>query len=684
MTPAMQPGDRVSTGTTSTGMSPTAEAPAGMTPAGAEPLTAGRVFEPASRYDRRLALGATGALAELNAAGIIDSADVHVAATLARAAGETEEAPILAAALATRAVRAGSVAVESSELNAQLDRHLSPTAGGDTEDLSTDLSVAAVDWAGRLRDSRLVREGALVLDHDLVYLQRYHAQEVQVVRDLHARARRPRPPVDDDVLDAGLARVFPGDPYAEQRQAARTVLHAWTSILTGGPGTGKTTTVAGVLALLAEQAAARGERAPRVGLAAPTGKAAARIQEAVSLALDEILDRTADPATRAVVEPLKRVPALTLHRLLGRRPDSATRFRHDRSNRLPHDIVLIDESSMVSLTHMARLLEALRATTRLVLVGDADQLVSVDAGVVLADLVAGAQAWQPRDHASAPVRIAHLKTAHRFGRTIGDLAEHLRRGDSDAVMLALRAGNSGNSDDPGDPEDLGDAGHAENAAVTWIESPDGHAGLRAILVRQALRLRRAALAGEASTALGLLDEHRLLCAHREGPRGVRTWNGLIEEWLAEETGDPLYEPMYVGRPLLITRNDYATGVFNGDTGVVVAERLGGRRQRVAVIGDGSAHGRRFGPSRLGDVETMHAMTIHKSQGSQAREITVMLPEEGSALLTRELLYTAITRAQKRVRIVGSEAAVRQAVERRVVRASGLRQRLLDPGIDETG
>ena len=614
-------------------------------------------FEPVDAHDRRLAHEATGLLGFLNAAHVLTAADLHVARTLGHAAGGLEEssrdAALVAAALATRALRTGSVAVDLAQLDTAL-RALEP---------APDLPWADErEWTDRLLESSLVRRGALVVEHGLVYLQRYHHQEVQVVQDLLARAQRPPTPVDTEQLGAGLTRVFP-QGWEEQREAARVLATARTSVLTGGPGTGKTSTVAGVLALLAEQAGV--DRPLRVGLAAPTGKAAARMQEAVTEALHHILDRTDDPATRALIEPLQQARAVTLHRLLGRRPDSSTRFRHDRDHRLPHDVVLVDESSMISLTHMARLLEALRPQTRLILVGDPDQLVSVDAGAVLADLVAGEpEATGPVPTAAPdagagavgdrPVAVARLRSSHRFGPTIGALAEALRSGDADAVVAGLRSG------------------HDE---VTWVEDADPATTLRTLLTGHALAIYRAARSGLRQEGLDLLGRHRLLCAHREGPYGVRTWNRTIEGWLAEETGDGLYDPMYVGRPLLVTANDYATGVFNGDTGLVVATRRpDGTSGRVAVV-RGTGGDQPFGTSRLGDVDTMHAMTVHKAQGSQADEITVLLPPEDSPLLTRELFYTAVTRARSRVRVVGSEAAVRAAVARQVQRASGLRRRL---------
>jgi exodeoxyribonuclease V alpha subunit len=266
----------------------------------------------------------------------------------------------------------------------------------------------------------------------------------------------------------------------------------------------------------------------------------------------------------------------------------------------------------------------------------------VEAGAVLADLVDGLSA---RDG----VRVAALRTSHRFGKSIGALAEAIRTGDADGAVRALRSGDE----------------HIE-----FIEDDDATDRLRSILMPHALRLRQAAVLGAADEALATLDEHRLVCAHREGPFGVRHWNRQVEKWLSEDTGLPPWSGWYAGRPLLVTANDYGLHVYNGDTGVVVASPDGLR----AVIA--SATGPlEFSTSRLSDVETMHAMTIHKSQGSQADEVTVLLPSEDSRLLTRELFYTAVTRAKRKVRVVGSEASVRAAIERRALRATGLRQRL---------
>ncbi|MDO7868343.1 exodeoxyribonuclease V subunit alpha [Nocardioides jiangxiensis] len=565
------------------------------------------------------AAGAHRDLAAYNEAGVLEAADVHVARRVCAVAGDTDPRSALAVALAVRAVRHGSVCLS-------LD---------DVAELAPELPWPATeDWRTALSTSRVCAAGVLAVEHGLVYLDRYRAQEQQVADDLVARVSRPAPAVDDRLLAAALDRLYPDDRYAEQRAACAGAATRWTTVLTGGPGTGKTTTVARILAVLTEQL---GPDA-RIALAAPTGKAAARLQEQVLAAGRDL------PTTDAA--RLEGLRATTIHRLLGFRRDNHTRFRHDRSHRLPHDLVVVDETSMVSLTMMARLLEAVRPDARLVLVGDPDQLASVEAGAVLDDLVTGF-----RDTPDSPV--VELGTVHRFGATIGELAAALRVGDADAAIAVLRAGHD---------------------AVGWVDSDDPADAERAIresALPAARAVREDAVAGEAAAALQALDRHRLLTPHRDT---VRWWNSRIEQWLREaepEAADLLRDRMYAGRPLLVTRNDAGLGVHNGDTGVVV--RGGGGRVRAVLAGASGPI--ELAPGRLADVETMHAMTIHKSQGSQAHEVTVLLPDADSRLLTRELLYTAVTRAQGGVRLIGSEESLRAALARRAQRASGLQRRL---------
>jgi len=566
----------------------------------------------------RFPQGATGLLRTFAEAGVIEAADVHVARRLTTLAKDGDESVALAIALVVRAVRGGSVCLDLPDVEGQvgLDTLPWPEASG---------WLAAVK-ASPLMGTATVPPVLHLYEERLLYFDRYWREEQQVCADLLALASQTAVP---DVA-ATLDRLFPPPDFVEQRAAAEIALAQSVTVLTGGPGTGKTTTVARLLALFAEQAP--GGRL-RIALAAPTGKAAARLHEAVSAEVARL-----DEADRTRLEELH---AVTLHSLLGSRPDNSNRFRRNRSNRLPHDVIVVDETSMVSLTMMARLLEAVRPETKLLLVGDPDQLASVEAGAVLADLVDGLSG-------RADVRIAALTTKHRFGAHIGALAEAIRVGDADRAIDLLRAGE---------------------AEIDFIES-DEPARLRNVLVPHALSVREAAVLGDGVEALRRLDEHRFLCAHRAGEHGVAHWNRQVERWLADETAQSLWTQWYVGRPLLVTANDYGLKIFNGETGVVVAGPDG---ERVFIA---SASGPQdFSPSRLGDVETMHAMTIHKSQGSQANEVTVLMPPVQSRLLTRELFYTAVTRAKRKVRVVGSADEVRAAIDRRAVRATGLALRL---------
>jgi exodeoxyribonuclease V alpha subunit len=584
------------------------------------------LFEPTSEHDWRLSGSRSGLLGVFNHGLLLTASDVHVARRVGALGGEDDERVLLAVALAVRAARRGSVCLSMEQVR------------DDAPELPWPDQAA---WLDAVRASPLVEAGVVRLDLGLLYLDRYHRLERQVRDDLVARSDQPPPEIDEDRLAAALGQVRGEHASDEQLAAAEAATRRWTTIVTGGPGTGKTTTVARILALVADQAAARGERIS-VALTAPTGKAASRLQEAVNDELSR-LDGVPD-----AVALLGRPQGVTLHRLLGWRPDNATRFRHDRGNRLKHDLVVVDESSMVELTMMARLLEALKPDSRLVLVGDPQQLTSVGAGAVLGDLVRGYAG-----RADSPV--SGLTENHRFKAEIEALASALQAQDEDRVLDVLRS---------------------SSAQVSFVEASSEEeltAVLRDDLVGAAVEVRRRAEAEDAHGALAALDETRLLCAHREGPYGVRRWNAQVERWLAEEVGEPIGGQLngwYVGRPLLVSSNDYALDVYNGEIGVVVRQ---GVRRRVFISGSGQL--RDFAPGRLDAVETMHAMTIHKAQGSQAKRVTVLLPEEGSRLLTRELFYTAITRAQEHVRVVGTEASVRAAVSRSAQRASGLAERL---------
>jgi exodeoxyribonuclease V alpha subunit len=653
--------------------------------------------------EARFARHASGLLRQFNLAGVLSASDVHVARALGSLTGDDDETVMLATALAVRAPRLGHVLVD-------LDR-IRETAAVDTDEpvnLGTLDWPEPTGWVQRVSASPLVGPDAATADQpsaplrllgSWLYLDRYWAEELQVARALLTMDAVPAGELDPGVLSDGLKRLFGPTGDERQRLAADCAVRQRFAVVAGGPGTGKTTTVARIVALLYEQACASGRRPPLVALAAPTGKAAARLQEAVHA---EAVGLAVDDQVRAQLLTLR---ATTLHRLLGWRPGSNSRFAHSREQRLAHDAVIVDETSMVSLSLMARLIEALRTTSRLVLVGDPGQLASIEAGAVLGDIVGPAAdlseiadvpaaarpaggrradrlgdvpaaarpaggrradrlgdvpaaapkaGGQQAERARFSRGIVVLERVHRFGGGIAELATAIRRGDAERVLALLT-----------DPPD----------GVTWIDTDlldDAPlAPVRTAALDAAREVVHAAAAGDASHALAALGAFRILCAHRRGPYGVAGWTIRLERWLADAI-DSLNadERWYVGRPLLVTENDYELGLNNGDTGVVV--RSGDRAVAAFERAGGVVE---HSPSRLGAIETVYAMTIHKSQGSQFDAAAVLLPEPGSRILTRELLYTAATRARRQLTVVGTHEAVRAAVERPVARASGLRWRL---------
>lgn len=659
-----------------------------MTPPSATPAV------PLGVPDATVARSAAGRLRAFADAGVLAPADVHVAQRLGALAGEDDDAVLLAVALLVRSTRQGSVVLdlatarettalsedgeedqaEHAGPDAALDGHGGASgAAGSGSAVPADLPWPEEGWAERCAASPLAAGPLRQVDSRL-WLARYWDQEEQVARELRQRSATLPRDLDPGVLRAGLERLFPSPEDADQRLAAATSALSRVSVLAGGPGTGKTTTVSRVLALLREQ-----HPGWRIALAAPTGKAAARLEEAVrsSTASLGAEDR----------ERLGDVPATTLHRLLGWRPDARARFRHDASNRLPVEVVVVDEASMVSLTLMARLLEALRPTTRLVLVGDPDQLASVEAGAVLGDLVdrsalglrtpdfaarlrqvlPDADVTERPDSPEAVLRngVSALATGRRFAAAgeIAALAAAIREGDGAAALTLLRAG--------GAEVELVEI--EDDAAL----APEHLVGVRTDVERCGAGLLNAAARGDGPAALAALETHRLLCAHRRGPRGVRHWGDLAAGWIADRHGSGPRDRAargdghYAGEPLLVTANDYDAALYNGDTGVVVEDGRGGL---VAVVGRGGAP-IRVPLVRLGAVRTVHAMTVHRSQGSQFERVTVVLPTADSPLGTRETLYTAVTRAQRFVRVIGSPEALVAAVGRPVARATGLRERL---------
>ncbi|MDE0229646.1 MAG: exodeoxyribonuclease V subunit alpha, partial [Spirochaetaceae bacterium] len=492
-------------------------------------------------------------------------------------------------------------------------------------------------WRAALEASPVVANGAengrsdrkrsslpFVLDHDRLYLHRLFEAESGLATRMRARA------ADLTRCDLGdaLVRVFGGAVHPATAAAARAAVERRLCIVTGGPGTGKTTLAAGLIALLADLGVAR---AHRIGLVTPTGKAAARLQEAVTTQLDRGGLRSRIPALAGFTPA-----AGTIHRLLTR-PD------------LRLDALLVDECSMVDLPLMNRLIARLPGACRLILLGDTDQLSSVEPGSVFRDLCA---AGRDSPLASCVVR---LTESHRFApdRGIGLLAAAVVRGDAGAALATLDDLGEGQTE----RRPLSSAAGFEQFAAACADEWQRHIGA----------LRAAAQPAHAFPA------RRVLCAHRRGPFGVGRFNRLVERGLRAR-GVLDGEEFYVGRPIIVTRNDRQTGLSNGDTGVVLAAEEE-RRQVWFPDLDRGAERCLVAPSRLPEHESFFALTVHRAQGSEYDEVVFVPGDPESRVCTRELFYTAVTRARRKVTVLTDADAVRTSVLRTTSRSSGLSERL---------
>ncbi|GGX05525.1 RecBCD enzyme subunit RecD [Pigmentiphaga litoralis] len=556
-------------------------------------------------------------------------------------------------------------------------------------------------------DPALADRPMVLLGHRL-YLRRYWRYERRVGDAL--RARLSLPPAPPPALAASLGALFPRLPDEASAAAGHPSRTDWQklacalaargafSIITGGPGTGKTTTVIRLLALLQRPGVEAGQPL-RIRLAAPTGKAAARLSTSIGEQVSR-LDVAQD--VRAAIP----TDVTTLHRLLGNRPDSR-HFRHHAGHLLPLDVLVIDEASMVDLEMMASVLDALPLHARLVLLGDKDQLASVEAGAVLGDLCRDAEAGRYSDATRAwleavsgdPVQdpqllpgteddyplaqqTVMLRLSRRFGEGsgIGRLARDVNAADADAAQSTLEALSRHPDSDTRHIE-------LERSGAKALETLalDGYGHYLDVLQRERPPVSTGAddpaWAAWASAVLAAFDTFQLLCAVRKGDYGVERLNARIESALAARGWIDTRQAWYEGRPVLVTRNDYGLGLMNGDVGIALmlpeAQTLNGapREARLRVAfprNDGSGALRFVLPSRLGAIETVYAMTVHKAQGSEFAHTALILPEALNPVLTKELIYTGITRAKTRFTLIEPRRGVfRDAVGRRVKRLSGL-------------
>ena len=622
-----------------------------------------------------------------------------------------DSAVLLAAALASHQLGHGHVCLDLAATLRNPDAALSLPPEGDEARASLLPSQllhgqTLEAWQRALLASDLVDgdgscpERPLVLGGERLYLRRYWNYERAVAASLRQRLATPEPlPAD---LAERLDRLFPPDPDAGgepdwQKLACALAVRGAFSIVTGGPGTGKTTTVVRLLALLQAPAVAAG-RPLRIRLAAPTGKAAARLTESIGGQVSRL----------PVDEELRwHIPTgvTTVHRLLGSRPNTR-HFRHHRGHPLPLDVLVVDEASMIDLEMMASLLAALPPRARLVLLGDKDQLASVEAGAVLGDLCRDAEAGRYSPATRAWLEAVSGQSLAQTALAVGDdqadaLAQQvvmLRRsrrfGAGSGIGQLARRVNA--QDGQGAQQVLVDGGYADLHRVL-LKGPEDRALERLVLegrgrargyrhyleVLQGTRpqldtvLEDPAWTLWAGQVLAAFDDFQLLCAVRKGPWGVEGLNLRITSALLAAGLLSGEHGWYEGRPVLVTRNDYSLGLMNGDIGITLclpdATQPGRKVLRVAFPrGDGSGGLRFVLPSRLAAVETVFAMTVHKSQGSEFAHTALLLPEQLSPVLTKELVYTGITRARDDFTLIEARSGIfAEAVARRVRRVSGL-------------
>lgn len=594
--------------------------------------------------------------------------------------------------------------------------------------------VDAAATGGRLNDLNQ----PLVLRGRRLYLRRHWCHEQRVAEQVQARCRNRGAPIDMVTARRCMERLFPAPqasasaagpqglsgsqisqpidrpiggptsgptdgPIDWQRVACAVALRAGLTIITGGPGTGKTHTAARLLVLLLALNPA--SQRLRVALCAPTGKAAARLKQAMSSALLTLQDDLAAGASMADLQAAIGNTG-TLHSLLGARPDTR-QFRFSASQPLPLDVLIVDEASMIPLEMMAVLLDALPAQARLILLGDRHQLASVETGAVFGDLCGGAAHGATSAETSSFIeavsgqalpasamvgRVSALArqtvtlcTSHRFGGPIERLARAVNDGDAATASALLQT-----------PDDDSLAWLQMRRAAEVVSfalqgrsgAPGGYLDYARVLRRRPDDSQVAAFETWVVELLTSFDRFRLLCAVREGDWGVMALNRGIERGVVAAGGLTRHGDWYEGRPVMVTRNDPATGLFNGDIGIALRPPGVGGPQDAAAPSRGlrvyfvnATTLRSVATSRLADVETAFALTVHKSQGSEFEHCVLVLPAEPSPVLTRELVYTGITRSRAAFTLVtGRDAGFMEALDRRVRRSSGLPELLADGGL----
>jgi exodeoxyribonuclease V alpha subunit len=594
--------------------------------------------------------------------------DYRFARFLGRLDGTFDVNLLLASSLVSRYRGEGHICIDLAELAGTIiePQGSEPMVCPPLETWLNALAVSPV--VGRPGDYR-----PLILDGYRLYLHRYWDYEARLANALKILAGNTSEAFDELHLKDSFERIFPhGNSNREtdvdwRKVAAFASFRSGLCVISGGPGTGKTFAVARILALLIEQ---NRDEQLNIALTAPTGKAATRLQEAIKKAK---VGLNCDESVKASIPE----EASTIHRLLGSIPNSPS-FRFNRDNPLPKDIVIIDEASMVDLALFSRLAQAIRSQSRLILLGDRDQLASVEAGSVLGDIcdtgnihrfspsfiedcrrATGEEICESDPGTSASGMndcIVELSKNYRFSRTSG-----IR-----ALSQAVNTGNGSLAMDITRNRNIGD--------IQWKTLPRPDELPRHLKDWIMERYTAYLQVSDPPEAFDLFKRSRILSALREGPYGIHNLNIAVEHILQKRGLIDRSGRWYPGRPIMITKNDYNLRLFNGDIGITMTDHKQGGEPRVFFMGpDGSV--RSFPPLRLPDHETVYAMTVHKSQGSEFDEVLLVLPDRDAQVLTRELIYTAITRAKEEIQIWGKEGIFLTAIQRRIQRSSGLRDAL---------
>ena len=616
----------------------------------------------------------------LEKTGLFTSIDIQFAGFMAALSPRDDTAVAVAAALTSRHIRNGNVCFNlAAHAGGNIKTESDPPGNINCPDLKK--------WRNSLLKSDIVGKPGeyrpLILDDkNRLYLFRYWEYEKKLAEALVERAAQALPEIDATAVNKRLERLFPQEQDEQTswtKVAAVVALLKRLCVISGGPGTGKTFAVARILAFLLEQHEDTGNEL-KIFLAAPTGKAASRLTESIARA------REALPCTADIKNAIPSA-GLTIHRLL-KSKGQPSRFVYNENNRLPADVVVVDEASMVDLPLMSKLIQALSPATRLILLGDANQLASVEAGSVLGDICGENRTnrfsgdflnkinsiypvstmGEPSSLLDSPglhdCRV-HFYKNYRFDEQSGipELSQLVSQGRAEEVVKLVT--------------------EKKHADVRWLPLKPGESFFSLIEKKIVHHYDKLTWETDPVTALDGMNRFKILCALNHGPYGVSGINQMVFKALGSTSKGgrgsvDRHSLWYHGRPLLIRKNDYQLELFNGDMGIVM-EDPHNRGELTAFFNSNNGELRRIPPYRLPAHETAYAMTIHKSQGSEFDEVLMVLPEKDTPILTRELLYTGITRARRNLSILSPESVIRLAVSRQIERTSGLRDLLAIPG-----